>query len=299
MNSDVVISRELEVCRLAVQITSTVSTNSTTIIGFSTIKRCNPVTFLDSQFFNLKGFFLALHINLVKHQIMKQILLLFVAFLITSNIAVAQGDFYTTSGGEIILSFATIDNNGNANGNIVRFSPVFNGQFYGNYDLNKNFGLLFGAAIRNVGFIYDTPSDSYFEGKKMKFRNYNFGIPVGIKVGNMNKAYFFAGYEIEFPFVYKEKAFENEMKTKFSVWFSKRVPAYYHTVFAGVQFPYGISLKFKYYLSEFFNQDYIKTDGSQPYKGLKANVFYFSISTSLFKGTQVYVKEYKEEMRVY
>jgi hypothetical protein len=104
----------------------------------------------------------------------------------------------------------------------------------------------------------------------------------------MGKVFFFAGYEIEFPFNYKEKTFENEVKTdKFNVWFSKRVPAYYHTVFAGVQFPYGISLKFKYYLSEFFNQDFREFDGSQPYKGLKTNVFYFSIRTSLFKGTQI------------
>jgi len=211
---------------------------------------------------------------------MKQLLILFLAFFALSSVTNAQNKLYTTSGGEIILSFASIDNNGNTAGNIVRFSPVFNGQFYGNYDVNKNFGLLFGAAIRNVGFIYETPNDSHYNGVKKKFRNYNFAIPVGVKIGNMNKAFFFAGYEIEFPFVYKEKTFENEVKTdKFSVWFSKRVPAYYHTVFVGVQIPYGISLKFKYYLSEFFNQDFMEFDGSQPYKGLKANVFYFSIST--------------------
>jgi len=231
---------------------------------------------------------------------MKRILLLFLVFAAFTTTTKAQNKLYTTSGGEIILSFASIDNYGDESGNIVRFSPVFNGQFYGNYDINKNFGLLFGAAIRNVGFIYETPSESYFKGVKKKFRNYNFGIPVGIKIGNMNKAFFFAGYEIEFPFVYKEKTFEAEVKTdKFEVWFSNRVPTYYHTVFAGIQFPYGISLKFKYYLSEFFNQDFVNHEGHKPYKGLKANVFYFSISTSLFKGSQVYVKEYKEEMRVY
>jgi len=234
---------------------------------------------------------------------MKHILLLFIAIVALFATTNAQNKLYTTSGGEIIFSFAAIDNNGNANGNIIRFSPVFNGQFFGNYDINKNFGLLFGAAVRNVGFIYDTPEDSYHNGVKKKFRNYNFALPVGIKIGNMGKAFFFAGYEIEFPFNYKEKTFENEVKTdKFNVWFSKRVPAYYHTVFAGIQFPYGISLKFKYYLSEFFNQDFVEVvngESHKPYEGLKANVFYFSISTSLFKGSQVYVKEYKEGMRVY
>jgi len=227
---------------------------------------------------------------------MKRIIVLIIASIIFSTITIAQDKFYTTVGSEMIFSFATIDDNGNSNGNIMRWSPVFNLLFYGNYDVNKNFGLLFGAAIRNVGFIYNVQDGT---GTKKKHRNYNFAIPVGFKVGNMKKGFFFAGYEIEFPFAYKEKTFINEQKTKFTVWFSKRTPAYYHTVYAGIQFPYGISLKFKYYLSEFFNQNYTENDGNQPYKGLEVNVFYFSLSTSLFKGHEVYVTEYKKDSRVY
>lgn len=227
---------------------------------------------------------------------MSRILLLIVATALFSTVSVAQNKLYTTTGSEIIFSFATIDDNGNSNGNIMRWSPVFNVQFYGNYDLNKNIGLMFGATIRNVGFIYNVQDGT---GTKKKHRNYDFGIPVGVKVGNMRKTFFFAGYEIEFPFNYKEKTFINEQKTKFSVWFSNRVPAYYHTVFAGIQFPYGISLKFKYYLSEFFNQNYTESGGNQPYKGLNVNVFYFSLSTSLFRGHEVYVTEYKKDIRVY
>ena len=126
---------------------------------------------------------------------------------------------------------------------------------------------------------------------KKKFRNYNLAIPVGVKLGNLNKVFFYGGYEIEFPFNYKEKTYIDEQKTKFNVWFSKRVPSYYNTVFVGVQFPYGLSLKFKYYLSEFFNQGYTESDGTQPYKGLKANVFYFSITSSLFRNTTAVYKE--------
>jgi hypothetical protein len=229
---------------------------------------------------------------------MKRLLLLFISILTIATITKGQNKIYTTSGGEMIFSFATINDNGNSAGNIMRWSPVFNGQFFGNYDVNNNLGLIFGATVRNVGFIYNAPSSStsYFAGKKMKFRNYDIGIPVGVKVGNLNKVFFFAGYEIEFPLNFKQKTFENEIKTeKFNVWFSDRTPAYYNTIFAGIQFPYGLSLKFKYYLSEFFNEGYTETNGNMPYKGLKANVFYFSISTSLFKGNKVYIKEYKEE----
>ncbi len=202
---------------------------------------------------------------------------------------------YFTSGGEMIFSFASVDDNGSSDGSVMRWSPVFNLQVYGNYDFSKNAGFIFGGALRNVGFIYDDPTS----GKKTKYRNYDIGIPVGIKIGNMNKLFFFGGYEIEFPINYKEKTFIDEKKTKFNVWFSNRVPSYYHSVFAGIQFPYGVSLKFKYYLSEFFNQNYTESNGNQPYKGLKANVFYFSISTSLFKGHDVYMKEYKRESEMY
>lgn len=214
--------------------------------------------------------------------------LIITAFVCVS--AFSQSSFYATTGGEMIFSFATIDNNGQESGNIMRWSPVFNFQAYGNYDINKNIGFIFGLGIRNVGFIYDDPTTP---NTKKKFRNYNLGLPVGVKIGNLNKVFLYGGYEIEFPLHFKEKTFIDEKKEKFSVWFSDRVPAYYHTAFVGIQFPYGTSLKFKYYISEFFNQGYTESDGTQPYKGLKANVFYISLSTSLFKNNKVYYKEYQ------
>ena len=220
---------------------------------------------------------------------MKRLTTLIIIFLAGLSVIRAQSDFYTTSGGEMIFSFATIDDNGADMESIMRWAPVFNPQFFANYDLNDNFGLLFGAAVRNVGFIYKQD-----DGTKKKHRNYNIGIPVGIKIGNMNKVFIYGGYEIEFPINYKEKTFVNEQKSKFNVWFSDRVPTIYNSVFAGVQFPYGVSLKFKYYFTGFFNQNYTENDGTKPYKGLDVNVFYFSLSTSLFRGNQVYVKEYKE-----
>jgi hypothetical protein len=196
---------------------------------------------------------------------------------------------YTTSGGEIIFSFADINNQGNETGNIMRFSPFFNLQSNLNYDPNQNFGVYTGLAIRNVGFIYDDPNSSSV---RKKFRNYTIGIPVGLKVGKLDGAFVYAGYEIEFPLNYKEKTFDNEIKEdKFNVWFSNRVPALYHTLFLGVNLPYGANLKFKYYLTNFHNKDFEETnsDGSKskPYEFLEANVFYFALSFDLFKNTQL------------
>ncbi len=144
----------------------------------------------------------------------KLITTLAIVILATFSVS-AQSDFYVTSGGEMIFSFATIDNNGNESGNVMRWSPVFNLQGYGNYDFNKNIGLLFGLGLRNVGFIYDVPGTN----TKKKFRNYDIGIPIGFKLGDMNKVFVYGGYEIEFPINYKEKTFIDEQKTKFSVWF--------------------------------------------------------------------------------
>ena len=199
--------------------------------------------------------------------------------------------FYTTSGGEMIFSFATIDNNGSDGNNIMRWSPVFNAQFYGNYDFSKYAGFIMGAAIRNVGYIDGNP-DVKNTAYKKKYRSYNFGIPVGIKIGNLDKFFVYGGYEIEFPFHYKEKTFFDGSKqdNKITDWFSKRTPVLYNTAFAGIQFPYGLNLKVKYYFTNFFNEDFEQvTDGNitKPYAGMKANIIYFSLSFDLFKNYNI------------
>ncbi len=234
--------------------------------------------------------------------------LLFITVMLMANTATAQSNsgFYTTSGGEMIFSFATIDDNGSETGNIIRWSPVFNFQNLVNYDVNRSIGFFSGINIRNVGFIYD--NYQYPEAEttvKKKFRNYTVGVPFGIKLGRMDKLFLYGGYEIEFPFNYKEKTFENEKKTdKFNVWFSNRVPSFYHTFLVGIQFPHGGNLKFKYYLTNFHNQDFTETtpDGSQvkPYEFLNANVFYISLNFALFKNDDFYYKSSPEiKDRVY
>ena len=203
----------------------------------------------------------------------------------------AQVKVYATAGPEIIFSLAEINNNGQTGGDILRFAPVLNVQVFGNVDFGKYFGLIFGGAVRNVGFIYNMPDSNI----KKKYRNYNMALPLGIKLGKMNGLMFYGGYEIEFPFAYKEKTFINNTKSKFVEWFTPRVPSYYNSVFVGVQFPYGFSLKFKYYFSEFFNQNYRNPDGSQPYLGLKSNIWYFSLNFSIFQNKRMAYQQYKED----
>ena len=208
-------------------------------------------------------------------------LVLLVALSIESN--AQKSDVYVTSGGEWIFSWGSTDNDGP-----VRFSPVVNFQFNLNKDISDNFGVYSGLAIRNVGFIWDDPNQTDV---RYKFRTYNLGIPFGIKLGNLDGLMLSAGYELEVPIHYKQKRFENEQKTKFTVFFSDRVTKLQHAVFAGIQLYSGTTIKFKYYLKNFHNQSYTETDGTQPYADLTSNVFYISLNFDLFRNTDFYYKE--------
>ncbi len=192
---------------------------------------------------------------------------------------------YWTSGGEIIFSFANVEQNGNKFGSLLRFSPVINLQAMLNKDLSQKFGIFTGLALRNVGYItsdYVDPSNNL--NYKKKFRSYNLGIPVGIKVGNLDKTFFYAGFEIELAIAYKEKTFDGGDKIdKITGWFSNRQEIFQHGFLVGIQFPYATSLKFKYYLSELHNQDFTNSAAEKPYLGLKSNIFYFSVSFFLFR----------------
>ena len=192
-------------------------------------------------------------------------------------------EWYFTSGGEQIFSWALLDVNGDDKGSIVRYSPFFNAQSIANYDLSAHAGFFAGLAVRNVGFIYDVPDTSL----RFKFRTYTLGVPVGVKLGTMGRGLFFLGYELELPFNYKEKRFENEQKEdKFSVWFSDRTEPLFHTVMLGYQLPFGSCIKLKYYLTNFHNEDYEETKNGvtyKPYEGLKANIIYLSLGFGLFQ----------------
>ncbi len=95
----------------------------------------------------------------------------------------------------MIFSWADVNYNGDENGAIMRWAPVLNIQSALNYDVAKSFGLFTGLAIRNVGYIYNNYVDREGYTVKKKFRTYNIGIPVGIKVGNLDKLFIYAGYD--------------------------------------------------------------------------------------------------------
>jgi hypothetical protein len=203
----------------------------------------------------------------------------------------SQSKPYFTSGAEFIFAFGNIDQSGAKGNSLLRFTPVINLQAMINKDVSEKFGLFSGLAVRSVGYRmddYKNPEDNLLY-KKM-FRSYNFGIPVGFKFGNLDKFFLYAGYEGEVGITYKEKTFDGGDKIdKITGWFSNRQNLFQHGFLVGVQLPYGGNLKFKYYLSEFHNRDFVTTSGVKPYANLDTHVFYFSLNFFLFKNTDVYI----------
>jgi hypothetical protein len=220
------------------------------------------------------------------------IILISLVALVNSGSLQAQDKTYWSTGFETLFSFADIQQDGISKSSIIRWAPVFNLQTFFNYDATKRFGLFTGIGVRNVGFIYDES-----DGIRKKYRTYNVGVPVGLKIGNFDKAFVYAGYEIEFPFNYKEKTFENDVKSKYTEWFTDRIPTVYHTVLIGIQLPRGVNIKFKYYLTGYFNPDFTEIDSGtgdpiKPYENLDVNVFFFSIGFNLFRDKSLYFTDY-------
>lgn len=226
---------------------------------------------------------------------MQKIIITVIALFLSLSVYSQESEIkkaYTTTGGELIFSMANITYDDINVDPIVRFTGFFNLQTLVHYDLNSSFGLFTGLSVRNVGFIYDVPSSDI----RKKARTYNIGLPVGIKFGNLDKLFIYGGYEIELPVNYKEKTFVNgEKDDKFNTWFSSRTNSVFHTLFIGIQLPYGANIKFKYYLTSFYNQDYKEKDQSgntvMPYQGIDVNMFYFSLSLNMFRNDKFYYTE--------
>ena len=207
---------------------------------------------------------------------------------------------YSSAGLEIIFSLANVDSDSIGYKNILRFAPVFNFQWILNYDVSKNVGFFTGADIRNLGLVRRTNTEN--PEVKYKHRVYTLGVPVGLKLGNLDKTFVYMGYQIEWAWNYKQKEFVNDKKTKFVDWNSSRVDQWQQSVFLGINFPFGTNIKFKYYLQNLLNQDYIDTDANgntyKPYAGQNSQIFYFSLNFFMFQPINTYksyVNDYESE----
>jgi len=223
---------------------------------------------------------------------------LFTIILLTFVVSyVSAQKIYNTSSGELIFGFSNANYNmptggdvlpnGNTPGNIedaMRFTLWFHFGSYWHYDINNHIGFYTGITNRNIGFITnEAASDGITAGNvKWKRRAYALGVPLAIKIGNLeNGLYIFGGAQYEMLYHYKEKEFLPSGKRKYTEWFSDRLNMWMPSVFAGVSFPHGLSIKVTYNLNNMMNEDYsyAMTDGTtiKPYKYLDSKLLYISV----------------------
>ena len=149
------------------------------------------------------------------------------------------------------------------------------------YNFTKNFGLISGLGIKNLGFIekINDPDSTVIR------RNYTIGIPLGIKIGNMFRTYAMLGGGVDIPFWYKEKGFvKRGDKTKINEWFSQRTATVLPYVFVGARFNPGVIVKATYYPANFMNTDYKQTVNGvtvKPYADYNVNIFLLSVGVDM------------------
>lgn len=192
----------------------------------------------------------------------------------------SQTEVYTVTSGELLFQWAdigfteayqTAHPNDKQVANPLRFTCFFHVGQYVHMNFNDNLGFFTGGAIRNVGFISDekldlgTTAAPNIQDFKIIRRSYTLGIPLAIKLGSFsNHTYLFGGGEMELAFAYKEKYWNantrSGAKTKNTEWFPSQSPTFIPSVFAGIQFPGGVNVKFKYYLENFINNKYTSSN---------------------------------------
>jgi len=204
--------------------------------------------------------------------------LIIVICSIAVTVANAQSDVYTVSSGELIFNWADVEMNDENVSTNMRFTAFLHLGQYVHVDFNDALGLYSGLALRNVGFI---AQDDALGIEKEKHRSYTLGVPIALKLGSFrNHFYIFGGAEYELLFHYKYKYWVNGDKYKTSEWFSNRTNRFVPSVFAGVQLPKGMNIKFKYYLDDFLNNSFKKGDDPRnDYSRFgKTQMFYVSLS---------------------
>jgi len=243
---------------------------------------------------------------------MRRVLFILILSLVFFILEAQNEKIYMTTGGEIILSGADVNFNGTDVNTNMRFTIFFHLQQQVNFDLTNNVGLYTGLGIRNVGLIMedyyqnvgydvDQTDPNYNKNTKVKHRSYSLGFPLAFKLGSFDDNFFvFGGMEYEWMFHYKQKKFIDGEKYKFKQWTSDRVNPWIPSWFAGVQFPGGFNLKFKYYLDDFLNKDFTGQDFGVDvdYSQFESTGIWYISFTTMIKWKAIrksYEKEFKDQ----
>jgi len=239
---------------------------------------------------------------------MKNTYLIAVALFLITNSVTAQSDSEVKpkelkwkSTYELIFSWGDVDDekssvdgskvDGDA---VVRFSAFYNGGTQAHYNFTRHFGFYTGLGIRNIGFIND-----FGDSVTVKQREYSLGLPLALKLGNLEKNFFIAGgAEVEMFFAYKQKVFYNNQKDKYHEWFSGNEELFNFSLFGEINTPGGGFIRFRYYLNDFLLQnnkgiDLPNNGGKLAYDSSPSSLMYISIGTAQYLSKYYKKKEKK------
>ncbi len=158
-----------------------------------------------------------------------------------------------------MLQMALLEIGGKQQVSTPRYSYFWNGGFHANLALSNSVYLFSGLNIKNLGFILR--DDSLIN----KYRTYTIGAPLGLKIGNLNKAYAIFGGGVDFPFNYKEKHIEignRSNKVKADEWLSDKTNTLFAYAFLGYRFANSFTAKLIYYPTNFWSDSYVKNNQS-------------------------------------
>jgi hypothetical protein len=218
------------------------------------------------------------------------------AFLALTFLNISAQKPYQVSGGELIFSSGIFENSLSQKiSSNVRFTLFPHIGHYWHYDFSNKLGFFSGFTLRNIGMI--TYEDYEYDNKtypdiKTKRRSLSLGVPLAIKLGSFSEHYFlYLGGQYEWMFHYKEKHFVDNKKIKSTEWFSDKLQPFIPSVYAGIQFPKGINLRFTHMAGDFLNQDQIPLIS-------RSGIYYLSISFQM-KTKELRKKMNEEEPKNY
>jgi hypothetical protein len=194
--------------------------------------------------------------------------------------------WYGMTGAQLIFSEGDVNDNGTNIAKIVRFTCFFHVQHQFHYDFSRGFGLYTGFSLINVGFIHTLGMPDGTEAT-LKQRSYSFGIPLGLKLGNMPSGDYIAfGAEGECMFAYKQKILYGGNKSiSTDSWFSNNdVNLFNPSVFTELRFHNGSYIRFKYYLLNFLVDKTSTLDIGNyqvQYTPEKSTLYYLSVGVLL------------------
>lgn len=179
-----------------------------------------------------------------------------------------------------------------------RFTLFLNIGTHLNYNLSTRFGFFTGLTLKNIGLIRSQGDTT------IKHRVYALGIPLGVRLGNLETKSFVAfGGGLDFAVNYREKAFtDRKQKSVFNEWGSDRVRKLMPYLFLGFQTFPGINFKLQYYPLNFFNPDFTETvNGSTraPYAGLQASLINLNIGFNIRYNSKITFRYYNRDAANY